>query len=116
MNYRRTHLYNKALELVRTTHSIIRTLPVGYGFLADQLRRASASIVLNFAEGCGKSSLAERRRYLVIARGSAYEVAAAIDVAAALGAATAPACAEALELCDHVCAMLTRFGAGTRRP
>jgi len=109
MNYRNTKIYQRSLELVRTSHNIIKSLPSGYGFLADQLKRASASVVLNFAEGAGKPSPADRRRFFGIARGSAYEVAAAVDVGAELGVIAPAQHEHMLDLCDHVAAMLTRF-------
>jgi len=40
----------------------------------DQLVRASHSIVSNIAEGCGRGSVAEFRRFLLHSRGSAQEV------------------------------------------
>jgi four helix bundle protein len=46
----------------------------------DQLDRASASIPLNIAEGNGKFSGKDRARFLEIARGSALECAACLDV------------------------------------
>ncbi len=48
--------------------------------LRDQLERASASICLNIAEGCGRHSRRDRLHFFAIAQGSAMECAAAIDV------------------------------------
>ena len=46
----------------------------------DQLDRASTSLPLNIAEGNGKFSTVDRARFLEIARGSALECAACLDV------------------------------------
>jgi four helix bundle protein len=46
----------------------------------DQLDRASTSIPLNVAEGNGKFSARDRARFLEMARGSALECAACLDV------------------------------------
>jgi four helix bundle protein len=50
-------------------------------------QRASTSIPLNLAEGNGKFTKPDRCRFFDIARGSALECAAALDVLAAKGAA-----------------------------
>jgi len=65
--------------------------PRGLGYLHDQLRRAMASVVLNLAEGNARKSVAERRRFFEIARGSVIEVAACIDLARAFGLIPKPA-------------------------
>jgi four helix bundle protein len=44
-----------------------------YG-LTSQIRRASSSIGANIAEGCGRRSDPEMKRFLQIARGSASEL------------------------------------------
>src|SRR5687768_10990420 len=114
MTYRDTRIHARGLELVRLSRAVIDGLPNGSGYLADQLRRASASIVLNFAEGCGRPSPADRRRHFAIARGSAYEVGAVLDVVGALGAGDAELLARGADLADHLAAMLTRFAATQR--
>jgi four helix bundle protein len=48
----------------------------------DQLDRASTRLPLNIAEGNGKFSTVDRARFLEIARGSALECAACLDVLA----------------------------------
>ena len=48
--------------------------------LRDQLERASISIILNIAEGAGRRTTPDRRRYFVIAQGSTYECAAILDI------------------------------------
>lgn len=50
-------------------------------YLKRQLLKAAASISLNIAEGYGKDSPADRRRYFFIALGSLREVQAAIELA-----------------------------------
>jgi four helix bundle protein len=55
----------------------------------DQLDRASTSIPLNIAEGNGKFSVKDRARFLEMARGSALECAACLDVLVARKLATA---------------------------
>jgi four helix bundle protein len=109
MNFQNTRIYARALELVSLSKAVVDDLPKGFAFLGDQLRRAAASVVLNFAEGHDKGSLAEQRRYLRIARGSAQEVAAVLDVGARFGAVSAEHHAAGQELCDHLVRMLYRF-------
>ncbi|MCB0430588.1 MAG: four helix bundle protein [Flavobacteriales bacterium] len=48
-------------------------------FLADQLRRASLSIMLNIAEGTGRLTKRDKNRFFIIARGSVFECAAIFD-------------------------------------
>ena len=49
--------------------------------MISQIRRAALSLHLNVAEGCSRKSVAERKRFYEIARGSMIEVDTALDVA-----------------------------------
>lgn len=73
-------VYAIALDFLVFANGLIESLPRGRRHLADQLTRASTSIVLNLAEGAGKLSKADKRRYYLTSRGSATESAALLDV------------------------------------
>jgi len=45
----------------------------------DQIRRASFSIMLNIAEGSSRFSNKDRKNFMVVARGSAFESAAILE-------------------------------------
>ena len=72
----------------------------------DQLDRASTSIPLNIAEGNGKFSFNDRARFFEIARGSALECAAALDVLVARKLATTEQITAAKESLVRVVEML----------
>lgn len=74
----RLDCYRLAVEFHRLSADLA---PHGSG-LGDQLRRAAASIVLNLAEGHGRLTRAEQARFTAIARGSALECLAVLDLLA----------------------------------
>ncbi len=53
--------------------------------LTNQIQRAAVSVPANIAEGCGKDSEAELKRYFVIAMGSASELEYLLLLACELG-------------------------------
>ena len=73
----------EALLLGVDARAKLRGLP---GDFSSQFERALLSVVINIAEGAGRESLADQRRHYVIARGSANEAGAAVEIAALYGA------------------------------
>jgi four helix bundle protein len=63
------------VKLDKILESVPRSLPV-----RDQLDRASISIPLNIAEGTGKFTARDKCRFYDIAKGSAMECAACLDI------------------------------------
>jgi four helix bundle protein len=59
---------------------VVRWLPLKRSELSDQLDRASLSIALNIAEGAGRSGPRDQARHYAIARGSAFECLAVLDL------------------------------------
>lgn len=80
LDHERLDVYRLALDFLVFAHQVIEGLARGRSHLWDQLARASTSIVLNLAEGAGKHSKADKRRYYLSSRGSATESAALLDV------------------------------------
>ncbi len=106
---RQIRIYRESIELVRISREAVEALPGGHAYLADQLKRASSSVVLNFAEGFGRRTLKERRRFFDIATGSAHEVMAALDVGEALGIIEPATRDRGVDKASHIAAMLRRF-------
>lgn len=97
--------YQRSLEFVAWTEDLLEALP-GTLAVTRQLDRASTSIPLNIAEGNGKSTAPARCRFFDIARGSALESAAALDVTVAKRKATQEQVAAGREMLIDIVAML----------
>lgn len=74
--------HTMTLAVYRDTKSFPRDEQYG---LTAQLRRASASVAANLAEGCGRRGAAEFGRFVQIALGSASEVEYHLTLALDLG-------------------------------
>ena len=73
--YKDLVLWQKAMELVKLTYLLVKKLPKEETYaLSDQMRRAAISIPSNIAEGNGRASKTEYRRFLDISRGLLYEL------------------------------------------
>ncbi len=86
MNHEKLECCKQLMSVAEDLAKKVAKWPKGNGFLADQLKRAMTSSILNLAEGNGKrASSAERRRFFEIARGSIAEVMACLDLGKAFG-------------------------------
>jgi len=66
--------YKLALQVFREAYRVISLLPQEEKYnLADQLRRAATSAILNIAEGYGRYHYLDSLRFYYIARGSIME-------------------------------------------
>src|SRR5581483_10991073 len=74
-DFKRLKVWDKAHRLSLLVYKTTQSFPKEelYG-LTSQLRRCSASIPSNIAEGCGRDGAIELRRYLRMALGSASEL------------------------------------------
>ncbi len=109
MSFHQTRIYQQAIKMIKLSKKIADAFPPGYGFLSDQLKRASFSILQNFSEGYGKGTLKEQRRYFRIAKASANECYAIIDGGHAVEIVTDELHQQGIDLADHLAAMLTTF-------
>ena len=109
LDFERLDVYRCALEFAALAFRIIESLPRGHSQLADQLRRATISIPLNIAEGSGKTTDRERARFHAIARGSAMECAAILDVLRLQALTEAETGAQAKALAVRMVSMLSKM-------
>jgi len=73
-------VYQRAIDFVALADEIVTRLPKGRAYLADQLQRAATSVPLNIAEGAGEYSRNDKARFYRMAKRSATECAAVLDV------------------------------------
>lgn len=74
-DFRKIQVWQKSHELTLRLYTVTSAFPKEelYG-LTSQMRRASASIASNIAEGCGRNTQTELARFVHIASGSASEL------------------------------------------
>ena len=116
-DHEKLRVYQDAVEFCGWAGRLIETVEGKYA-VKNQLDRASTSIVLNIAEGNGKRSHPDRCRFLDIARGSAVECAACLDVLrvrTGLNDATVDEGKDQLvAIVSMIAGLISRFGGGEK--
>lgn len=103
---KRLDCYRVVVELAAMS---ARLIPRGHRDLRSQLSRAAASVALNLAEGAGRRASADKAHFYAIARGSAMECAAVVDLVRSLELAPASQCKQAQGLLVRVVQMLSKL-------
>ena len=84
-DHEKLDVYKISLEFNRLIDELMNAMNSKHRHIKDQLARASLSIALNIAEGNGKRTHGDRNRFFEIARGSAMECAAILDILGVIG-------------------------------
>ena len=114
LEHERLDVYRAALDFDALASKAIPRR--GHRVLRDQLDRASIGIVLCIAEGAGRRSGPDKRRFYEMARGSATESAAIFDILQARGLVSAQSHAQGRILLVRIVQMLTPMSGAPRDP
>lgn len=112
MNYfdhEKLDVYQAAIDLVILINTVVENLPRGRAYLADQLQRAGSSVPLNIAEGSGEFSANEKIRFYRMAKRSATECAAILDICRRLEIIDENNYTKSRELLMRIVAMLIKI-------
>jgi len=109
LDHEKLDVYQRSVEFFALAVRIIEKIPKGNSVLKDQFNRASLSILLNIAEGTGKTSQKDKQRFYAIARGSAMECGAILDACKVLGLIKEPVHDEGKNLLTRIVSMLTKM-------
>ena len=112
-DHEKLDVYRVSLDFSAWSYRLCKVLKGLERYARDQLLRASQSIPQNIAEGNGKRSGADRRRFLEIARGSALECASILDILVACKTLTEAEAASGKRMLLRIVAMLSKITAGT---
>jgi len=109
LHFQKLDVYQRSIEFLALARGVRGQLPKGHADLADQLRRSAESVPQNIAEGCGRTTRADKAKHYTIARGSAMESASHFDVMRVEELIEADLYARGMELLERIVAMLTKL-------
>lgn len=101
--YKQLKIWQKAMNLTTLVYRYTQEFPDTERFsLLSQIRRSAVSIPSNIAEGAGRESALDFKRFLHIANGSANELETQLIIAGRLGYCSSQQVAELVELIDEI--------------
>lgn len=106
MDFQKLDVYQAALRVQELLPEL--TASCGHS-LRDQFQRAATSILLNTAEGCGRRGRRDRARFFSMARGSAMECGAIVDIIEVRRCAPLVAVRQGRALLVRIVSMLTKM-------
>jgi four helix bundle protein len=115
-DHERMDVYQSSLKFLVVSAAIIEAFPPGRSHLADQMHRAAVSITLNIAEGTGEFSKGDKARFYRMAKRSATECAAVLDICRELQIATALPLIQGREILITIVSMLIKLIRSFERP
>ena len=109
-SYRDLKVWQKAMDIAVDCYALTKNFPREDMFGAvSQIRRASASVAANIAEGWGRNGPAELARFCDIAQGSIKELETHLILSMRNGIAPAEQIESLLERTEEVGRMLSAF-------
>jgi four helix bundle protein len=116
-NYKDLRVWEEAHRLTLSVYKATQAFPKEERFgLTSQMRRSSASIAANLAEGCGRRSDGEMARFVQIAMGSGAELSYHLLLAQDLGFMKSEEYAELNASLERTMRMLSALSAKIRNP
>ena len=109
-SYKELIVWQKSIVLVKEIYSLLRCLPQEERYvISDQMRRAAISIPSNIAEGHGRESEKDFKRFLSMAKGSVSELETQLTICQELGYLTEDQEQQAFSLCSEIRRMLAKL-------
>jgi len=109
-DFQKLDVWNLAMDLAAATYDATKAYPTEERFgLQSQMRRAAVSVPSNIAEGSARSSDADFRRFLIMAKGSASELETQVLLSERLGYLGAPDSDGLRQTLNRCHAMLARL-------
>ena len=109
LTFQKLDVYRCSIDFAAIATDLCKAILRGHAELRDQLRRAAFSVPLNIAEGTGRVTAADGALHFAIARGSAMECAAVLDVGPRLVLGTGEHHRKAVERLGRMVAMLSKL-------